>query len=140
MPTAEPPRGNLYPSFCYADAPRALEFLEHAFGFRRRLVVPGPGGTILHSELEFEGGVVMVSSPKPERDWRPPEGPGRSAGLCVRVADPDAHFARAKAAGARIVQELRNEDYGSRGYIARDPEGHEWYFGTYVPGAHWDPR
>jgi len=129
--------GNLYPSFCYADAMRAIEFLERAFGFKRRLVVPGPNGSVMHSELEYEGGVIMVSSPKKERDWVPLGKQGRSAAACVRVSDPDAHCARAKAAGAVITQPLKDEDYGSRGYIARDLEGHEWYFGTYSPGAHW---
>jgi uncharacterized glyoxalase superfamily protein PhnB len=81
----------------------------------------------------------MVSSPKPEAGRVGPRGlPGRSQGLCVHVDDPDMHHGRAVAAGARIVQELRDEDYGSRGYMARDPEGHVWYFGTYRPGAHWD--
>ena len=42
-----------------------------------------------------------------------------------------------KAAGAEILQELKDEHYGSRGYMARDPEGNEWYFGTYRPGGHW---
>ena len=55
----------------------------------------------------------------------------------MRVADPDAHHARAKAAGAVITQPLKDEDYGSRGYSARDPEGNEWCFGTYEPGRHW---
>lgn len=133
------PSGNLYPCFCYSDAPRAIEFLERAFGFRRRLVVPGPNGTVMHSELEFEGGVIMVSSPKPERKWAGASAQSsRSAALCVRVADPDAHCARAKAAGAEITQPVKDEEYGSRGYMARDPEGNEWYFGTYTPGAHWE--
>ena len=131
--------GNLYPTFCYSDAPRAIEFLVRAFGFTQRLVVPGPNGTVMHSELEYEGGVIMVSSPKPERNWAGASTQRtRSAALCVRVADPDAHFARAKAAGAEITQPLKNEEYGSRGYMARDPEGNEWYFGTYSPGAHWE--
>jgi uncharacterized glyoxalase superfamily protein PhnB len=56
---------------------------------------------------------------------------------CVRIDESDAHYVRAKAAGAQIIQELRDEDYGSRGYMAQDPEGHQWYFGTYRPGAHW---
>jgi uncharacterized glyoxalase superfamily protein PhnB len=42
------------------------------------------------------------------------------------------------AAGATVVRELRDESYGGRGYEARDPEGHLWYFGTYVPGEWWD--
>ena len=131
-------QGNLYPCFCYDDAPRAIDFLERAFGFKRRLVVPGPDGTVMHSELEYEGGVIMVSSPKPERNWVAPGKQGRSASACVRVSDPDAHCARAQAAGAQITQPVKDEHYGSRGYMAKDPEGNEWYFGTYVPGAHWD--
>ncbi len=139
MTARAPEQGNLYPSFCYDDAPRAIEFLVRAFGFTKRLVVPGPGGTVMHSELEYEGGVIMVSSPKKERNWA---GPGRSAtrsaSVCVRVSDPDAHCARAQAGGAVITQPLKDEEYGSRGYIARDCEGNEWYFGTYRPGAHWE--
>ncbi|TMB01350.1 MAG: glyoxalase, partial [Deltaproteobacteria bacterium] len=51
----------------------------------------------------------------------------------VIVADADAHYARAKAAGAEIVMDIKDEDYGGRGYSARDPEGHLWNFGTYDP-------
>ena len=49
------------------------------------------------------------------------------------VEDADAHHARAKAAGAEIVMELMDTDYGSRDYAARDPEGNVWNFGTYRP-------
>ena len=52
----------------------------------------------------------------------------------VVVEDTDAHHARAKAAGAEIVRELQETDYGSREYSARDSEGHLWHFGTYRPG------
>ncbi|MBK7641498.1 MAG: VOC family protein [Planctomycetes bacterium] len=132
-------RGNLYPSFCYTDAPRAIEFLVRAFGFEQRLVVPGPDGTVMHSELEYEGGVIMVSSPKAERNWAGASTlPLRSSALSVHVADPDAHCARARAAGAQITRELQDEEYGSRGYMARDTEGNDWYFGTYVPGGYWE--
>jgi len=56
-------------------------------------------------------------------------------GIYVYVADVDAHYARAKAAGAEIVMELEDTDYGSRGYSVRDLEGHLWSFGTYHPGT-----
>jgi hypothetical protein len=49
------------------------------------------------------------------------------------LPEVDAHYDRAKAAGAEIVVELRNTEYGSREYSARDPEGHVWHFGTYLP-------
>ena len=54
-------------------------------------------------------------------------------GINIVVADPDAHYERARAAGAEIVRELTDEDYGSREYSARDLEGNLWSFGTYDP-------
>ncbi len=100
--------------------------------------MPGPDGTVVHSELSLGPGVIMVSSPKPAAGRVGPQSlSGVSHALCVRVDDPDAHYARAKTAGAKVLQELKDEDYGSRGYMAQDPEGHQWYFGTYQPGAHW---
>ena len=82
----------------------------------------------------------MVSSSKPEVGRVSPRGlPAVNQALCVRVNDPDAHCTRAVAAGATIIQELQDEEYGSRGYMAKDLEGHTWYFGTYLPGVHWNP-
>jgi uncharacterized glyoxalase superfamily protein PhnB len=134
---------NLYPCLYYDDAPAAIEFLCRAFGFRRRLVVPGENGAVLHSELSFEGpdgalDVIMVGTADGSRHCISAQRlPGVHQSLCVRVADPDAHHARAVAAGAVVQQPLRDEDYGSRGYMARDPEGQLWYFATYTPGTHW---
>jgi len=54
---------------------------------------------------------------------------------CVVVADVDAHYARATAAGAQVVIEIADQDYGGRGYACRDPEGHLWWFGSYDPWA-----
>lgn len=129
---------NIYPSLSYDDAPAAIDWLCRAFGFTRRLVVPGQDGAIAHSELSLGSGVIMVSSPKPDAGRVSPRSlPAVNQALCVRIDDPDSHFARAKAAGAIIVQELKDEEYGSRGYMAKDPEGNHWYFGTYRPGAYW---
>ena len=126
------------PCLFYRDAPALIDWLERAFGFKRRLVVPGEDGTVAHAELSFGDGVVMVGSAKRERGWVSPRDlPALNQVISVSVDDPDAHYARAKAAGAEIVQELKDEHYGSRGYMARDPEGNEWYFGTYRPGGHW---
>jgi len=129
---------NIYPSLFYDDAPAAIEWLCRAFGFTKRLVVPGPGGTVVHSELSLGPGVIMVASAKPDRGLVGPRSlTGSCQALSVQVDDPDSHFARAKGAGAVILQELRDEEYGSRGYMAKDPEGHQWYFCTYRPGAYW---
>jgi uncharacterized glyoxalase superfamily protein PhnB len=130
---------NLFPTLSYDDAHAALDFLERAYGFRRRFIVPDGNGGIRHSEVSFGDGVIMVSSSKPaEGRVSPKSGGAQSGGLCVYVADPDAHYARAKAAGARITRELQDEHYGARGYMASDIEGHVWYFGDYRPGEYWD--
>lgn len=129
---------DIYPSLTYNDAPAAIDWLCKAFGFTKRFVVPGAGGRIDHSELSLGTGVVMVGSAKPEIGRLSPVGmAGVSQALSVYVADPDAHFKVAVAAGARVVRELRTEDYGARGYEVADPEGHVWYFGNYRAGGYW---
>ena len=132
---------DIYPSLCYEDAPAAIAWLCRAFGFTERLVVPGPNNTVMHSELSLGNGVIMVGSPHAERGFiaQKPHA-GSSQCLSVRVDDPDAHHARAVAAGAVITRPLQDEEYGSRGYMATDPEGHQWYFGTYRPGAYWGAK
>jgi uncharacterized glyoxalase superfamily protein PhnB len=118
------------PVLRYEDAPRAISFLEEAFGFVRQMVHEGGEGEIVHAELTYGDGMIMLSS---ARD----DGYGSHAGqgwLYVAVEDADAHFAQAKAAGAEIIRELEDQDYGSRDYGARDFEGNRWSFGTYRPG------
>ena len=138
MSDTVPTSSNIYPSLSYDEAPSAIEWLCRAFGFTKRLLVPGPDGTITHSELSLGSGVIMVSSAKPDAGRVSPRSlPAVNQGLCVRIDDPDAHFLQAKASGAVILQDLKNEEYGSRGYMAKDLEGHHWYFGTYRPGAFW---
>jgi uncharacterized glyoxalase superfamily protein PhnB len=132
---------NIYPGLTYDDPAAAIEWLCRAFGFEKRLVVPGPDGSVMHSELSYGPGVVMIGSPRPEHGRASPtQLGGVSQVLTVRVADPDAHCRRAVDAGATIVVGLRDAEYGSRGYLAKDPEGHLWYFGTYLPGAHWSEQ
>lgn len=129
---------NIYPCLFYRDARAAIDWLCRAFGFVERMAVPGEHGTIVHAELTLGDGVVMLGSNKPERGWVSPRDlPALNQLVSVYVDDPDAHCARARAAGAEIVQDLRDEDYGARGYLARDPEGNQWYFGSYRPGGYW---
>jgi uncharacterized glyoxalase superfamily protein PhnB len=122
------------PGLRYRDAPAAIRFLEEAFGLEQVMVVPGPGGSIAHAELRWRTGMVMLGSATDGTDGRMVIDSGPSM-LYLVVDDPDAHHARAVAAGAEIVHALRDEDYGSRGYMARDPEGNIWSFGTYRPAA-----
>jgi uncharacterized glyoxalase superfamily protein PhnB len=123
----------IYPVLRYEDAHAAMDFLERAFGFERHAVYDGENGAVAHAELKLGDEFVMLGSTN-EGDERFNQGAGRYS-LYVVVDDPDAHFARAKDAGADIERELTDQDYGSREYTARDPEGNLWSFGTYRPGA-----
>jgi len=136
-PTLTP--SDLYASLTYNDAPEAIEWLCRAFGFTKRLVVPGPEDSVMHSELTYGTGVIMVSSARLGQGRRSPLAlSGVNVALSLFVADPDAHYATAKKAGAKIISELKDEEYGSRGYMAKDLEDHHWCFATYRPGLWWD--
>ena len=122
----------VFPTLSYDDAQAAIDFLVEAFGAERHAVYAGDDGTIQHAELRFGNGIVMLGSSKDEM----PATRGRSGGIYIVVPDPDAHCARARAAGAQITRDLFDTEYGSREYNASDPEGNSWYFGTYQPFAY----
>ena len=94
--------------------------------------MPGEHGRIMHAELELDGGVVMLAAPQRERFKNPKELESNTSSVYVYVDDVDGHFERAKQAGAEILQEPETQPYGDRHYGARDPEGHEWWFGQHV--------
>ncbi len=132
-----PVRVTVIPTMRYRDAPKMIDWLCKAFGFEKHFVVPGDGGTIAHAQLTFGNGMIMCGSARDD-DWgkfvKAVADAGATTGAAyVVVRDIDGHYARARAAGAQILRELANTDYGSREYAARDPEGHVWSFGTYDP-------
>jgi len=118
----------VFPALSYADARAAIDFIVDAFGAERHAVY-ADGDAVHHAELRFGNGIVMLGSAK--ADAAPPSG----VGIYVVVDDPDAHCAQARAAGAEIIRDPHDTDYGSREYGARDPEGNAWSFGTYRPFA-----
>jgi uncharacterized glyoxalase superfamily protein PhnB len=120
----------VFPTIAYDNAPAAIDFLVEAFGAERHAVYAGDDGTIQHAELRFGNGIVMLGSSGPEKSA------AAGGGIYIVVDDPDAHCARARAAGTEITRELHDEPYGSREYSAKDPEGNSWHFGTYQPFAY----
>ena len=120
----------VFPSLRYDDAPAAIDFLVRAFGAERHAVYTGDEGSVHHAGLRFGNGIVMLGSARPDA----PASRGE-IGIYVAVDDVDAHCERARSAGAEIVRELHDTEYGSREYGARDPEGNSWWFGTYQPFA-----
>lgn len=126
------------PTLRYNDAAAAIEWLCEAFGFEKHLVMSSEDGTIVHAQLVFGNGMVMLgSAPESEFDnlQKPPSALGSAVSQSpyIIVDDADKHYARAVAAGAEIVIEIKDEDYGGWGYSCRDPEGHVWNFGSYDP-------
>lgn len=137
---AKKTRATVIPCFRYRNAPAAIEWLCATFGFERHLVVPGDGGAIAHAQLSFGNGMIMVGSAV-DSEWgrlmrQPDEIGGRETqSPYVIVEDADAIYARAKLGGATILIDIRDEDYGGRGFTCRDLEGHVWTFGTFDPWA-----
>jgi uncharacterized glyoxalase superfamily protein PhnB len=118
----------IIPTFRYDDARAAIAFLRDAFGFEEHQVYE-QDGAVAHGELKLGDAYIMVS----ERAAGSADFPDGRSTTYVVIDDPDAHHARAVAAGAEIVRELTDQDYGSREYAAKDPGGNVWSFGTYIP-------
>ena len=140
MSLAASTTATIIPCLRYRDAPAAIEWLCAAFGFVKHAVY-ADGDTVHHAQLTFGNGMVMLGSADNTSEWgrqivQPDEtGLRETQSPCVIVADCDAHYMRARAAGATIVQDIADQDYGGRGYSCRDPEGHLWWFGCYDPWA-----
>jgi uncharacterized glyoxalase superfamily protein PhnB len=122
----------IFPVFRYNDARAAIDWLVQAFGFQAHAEHESPNGTIAHAEVEFGASAIAISSaipPSSENPWSDVR-----EGIYVCVGDVDAHYAQAERAGAEMVMPVRDMDYGSREYSARDTEGYLWGFGTYEMG------
>ncbi|MER7460718.1 VOC family protein [Micromonospora sp. NPDC126480] len=120
---------NIYPTFRYPDAQAAIEWLCQTFGFQVHAVHEAPDGTVAHAELVFGDGMIMLGTGTGPAT-RPADD---DYTVYVAVDDLDGHHERARAAGAEIVREPFDTDYGSRDYVARDLAGRVWSFGTYRP-------
>lgn len=128
-------------SLIYRDPAKAIDWLCEVFGFELRLKVEGEDGVIEHSELTYGEGLIMVggeaeNSKRPEATYRKSPlslGGANTQSIMVYVDDVEAHCARARAGGAKIVNEPKTSDYGEdywtdRSYGVQDFEGHHWWF------------
>lgn len=125
----------------YKDADAAVDWLVRAFGFKAHAVYRNEAGKVVHAELSFGNGMIMIGPDQGEDFGKMVMTlPERADGRCTQtiyivVDDVDAHYARASAAGAETLIAPRGESYGGRSYSVRDPEGHAWSFGSYDPWA-----
>ena len=129
MPTFE----RVIPVLTYQDIAGAHDFLVEAFGFHAGGVHRTPEGEAVHGEVCAGDAPIWLHRVAAEHHLDSPRGADvANSGLFVHVDDVDAHYQRARAAGARIDSEPVNQPYGRREYGARDPEGHRWWFGSPV--------
>ena len=127
-------RPSVMVGICYRDPRAALAWLEAAFGFETSLLIEGPNGDVVHSQMNVGDGLIMVG---PEWDDRH-RSPAAIGGVNTQSAhvnldeDMNAHCARARAAGAKIYSEPEDQFYGERLYGAYDLEGHQWTFSRLI--------
>lgn len=122
----------------YKNAPEAIIWLCRAFGFEEHLVVLGENGMIDHAQLRFGNAMIMLGSDRDNEFGKWIKTPEQLKGINTMtpyliVEEIDKHYQKAVDAGAEIIMELKDEDYGGRGYTCRDPEGYLWNFGSYDP-------
>jgi uncharacterized glyoxalase superfamily protein PhnB len=121
----------IFPMLAYDDAPAAIDFLRSAFGFEETYRMQMPDGNIGHAEMALNGNQVWLAT-----TWKagglasPKDLPAMPCQLFCEVADVDAHYQQAAAAGAVVVAQPEDQPYGFRVYRAMDLEGHRWLFAS----------
>lgn len=120
----------VFPYLRVDRAADAIAFYEKAFGAKEKFRLVEPSGRIGHAELEVGGIILMISEEFPELGIRGPRSiGGTSFSIHLHVDDADAWIRRAVEAGAEVVREPRDQFYGERSGLVRDPFGHEWLIG-----------
>lgn len=130
--------GTMFPGLRYKDAASAIEWLCNVLGFEKKLVVPGEDGSIVHAQLNLGSGIIMLGSVNENEYGKHVKPPSMVNNVNTQVAyiyieNIDAHYETAKAGGAEMVVELREEEYGGKYYLCRDPKGFLWSIGSYDP-------
>ena len=128
----------IFPTLRYRDGQAAVDWLCKAFGFQVQRVVLDKSGSIAHAQLVHGNGMIMLGSATNNEFHTIVKPPAETGGIgsqsaYIIVADVDDHYKMAVAAGAEIVIDIKEEDYGGLAYSCRDPEGHVWNFGSYDP-------
>ena len=123
----------LQPYLAVDDASAAIDFYQRAFGAKERGRQAGPGGSIMHAELEIGDSVIMLSDPFPQASTKPPkELGGTSVSIMTYVDDTDAAYKQAIDAGATSLMEPDDMFWGDRLSSVQDPFGHSWTIATHI--------
>ena len=111
----------------YDDIGAAHEYITRVYGLTAGLVERNASGDVVHAEVQAGDHLIMLH-PSGQEFRSPRSLGGVSSMTIVAVTDVDAHYARGVQAGAEIISEPVNREYGVREYGARDLEGQLWYF------------
>jgi PhnB protein len=123
------------PCLTIQGAAKALEFYAAVFGATERMRIPGPGGSIVHAEIEIGDSVLIIADENPyEGTKAPPSGglAGSPAFLFIYVDDVDAVIAHASELGATVQRAATDQFYGDRDGFIIDPFGHGWTIASHV--------
>mmetsp|Transcript_26834 Transcript_26834/g.70457 ORF Transcript_26834/g.70457 Transcript_26834/m.70457 type:complete len:177 (-) Transcript_26834:112-642(-) len=129
------PKGyyTITPYITIKNAASALDLYAKAFGATEVMSMPGPGGKIMHAEMQIGDSRFMFSDEFPEMGAWSPEHLGGTAGhLMIYVEDCDAMLKRAIAAGCKPDRPAKDQFYGDRSGSVIDPYGHKWTLSTHV--------
>jgi uncharacterized glyoxalase superfamily protein PhnB len=136
----KPTGSTAIPCVRYRNAHAAIDWLIRAFGFQKNAVYTGPDNAVIHAQLTLgEGGMIMLGSVDNRSEYgklmaHPDEiGLRETKGIYLVVPAADATYKTAKLEGAKMVLDIKDMDYGGRGFTCRDLEGHLWSIGTYDP-------
>jgi PhnB protein len=121
------------PYLCLRNAGAAIEFYQKAFGAKEKLRMPGPGGKIMHAELQIGDSTIMLSDEFPEMSVQSPAALGGTpVSLLLYLENVDRVFGQAIVAGAREIRPLKDQFYGDRSGTLEDPYGHKWTLSTHI--------
>lgn len=126
----------LAPHLVVDNGAAAIDFYVKAFGATEKRRMPGPGGKLMHAELEINGALVMLADDFPEyndgKSSTPTALGGSPVTIHLQVPDVDARFQQALDAGATVVMPVEEQFWGDRYGMLRDPFGHTWSMGQPV--------
>ena len=129
------------PNISYKNPEKAVQFLKDAFGFSEHSIYRDDKNNIQHGELTLGNAMIMISPSNNAAEFgkhtrTPDEVGGYSTQTpYIIIEEIDAHYKKAKTANAEIILDIKDEDYGGRGYSCKDPEDNIWSFGSYNPYA-----
>lgn len=123
------PTDSVLPHIFYLNVAEAIPWLTNAFGFTEHFRYGDP---VQGAQMRLGKAWIMLAEASRPGRASPAQSGVRSQMLSLFVEDLNEHYARAKSAGAKIVEELNETMYGERQYVAEDLEGHPWLFSKHV--------